>query len=72
MTVLRPQRGYSNTFPYWGFQKATPDDLDRLINYTLTRLNPADTATILDQLQHVDPNQQWGVWGRGTGDGTGR
>jgi hypothetical protein len=65
MTSLQPQRGYSNTFPYWGFQKATPDDLDRLINYTLTRLNPADTASIVGQLQHVDPDQQWGVWGAG-------
>jgi hypothetical protein len=65
MTGLRPQRGYTATFPYWGFQKATPDDLDRLINYTLTRLNPADTASIVNQLQHVDANQQWGVWGAG-------
>jgi hypothetical protein len=65
MTGLRPQRGFSATFPYWGFQKATPDDLDRLIDYTLTRLNPADTASIVDQLQHVDPDQQWGVWGAG-------
>jgi beta-lactamase class A len=65
MTGLRPQRGYTATFPYWGFQKATPDDLDRLITYTLTRLNPADTASIVNQLQHVDANQQWGVWGAG-------
>jgi len=65
MTDLRPQRGFTNIFPYWGFQKATPDDLDRLINYTLTRLNPADTASIVDTLQHVDPDQQWGVWGAG-------
>jgi len=65
MTGLRPQRGYSATFPYWGFQKATPDDLDRLITYTLTRLDPADTASIVNQLQHVDANQQWGVWGAG-------
>jgi hypothetical protein len=65
LTGLRPQRGYTDTFPYWGFQKATPDDLDRLINYTLTRLNPADTANIVNQLQHVDANQQWGVWGAG-------
>jgi hypothetical protein len=65
MTNLRPQRGYSTTFPYWGFQKATPDDLDRLINYTLARMNPADTASIVNQLQHVDPDQQWGVWGAG-------
>jgi hypothetical protein len=65
MTGLRPQRGFTNIFPYWGFQKATPDDLDRLINYTLTRLNPADTASIVEALQHVDPDQQWGVWGAG-------
>jgi hypothetical protein len=65
MTGLRPQRGYTDIYPYWGFQKATPDDLDRLINYTLTRLHPADTASIVNQLQHVDANQQWGVWGAG-------
>jgi hypothetical protein len=65
LTGLRPQRGYSATFPYWGFQKATPDDLDRLINYALSRMNPADTASIVTQLQHVDANQQWGVWGAG-------
>jgi hypothetical protein len=65
MTDLRPQRGFSSIYPYWGFQKTTPDDLDRLINYTLTRLDPADTASIVGQLQHVDANQQWGVWGAG-------
>jgi hypothetical protein len=65
MTGLRPQRGFGAIFPYWGFQTATPDDLDRLINYTLTRLNPADTASIVNQLQHVDPDQQWGAWGAG-------
>lgn len=65
MTDLTPQRGFSDTFPYWGFQKTTANDLDRLINYTLTRLDPADTASIVHQLQNVDPNQQWGVWGAG-------
>lgn len=65
MTDLQPQRGFSSTFPYWEFQKSTPDDLDRLINYVLTDLDPADTAGIVDQLQHVAPNQQWGVWGAG-------
>jgi beta-lactamase class A len=65
MTDLTPQRGFSNTFPYWGFQKTTANDLDRLINYTLTRLDPADTAAIVHQLQNVDLNQQWGVWGAG-------
>ncbi len=65
MTDLTPQRGFSSTYPYWGFQKTTANDLDRLINYTLTRLDPADTASIVHQLQNVDPNQQWGVWGAG-------
>src|SRR5689334_16125573 len=32
MTDLVPQKGYSATFPYWGFQKCTTNDLDRLIN----------------------------------------
>ena len=65
MTDLQPQRGFSSTFPYWGFQKSIANDLDRLINYALTELDPADTAGIVDQLQHVAPNQQWGVWGAG-------
>lgn len=65
MTSLRPQRGYSQYFPYWGFQKCTPEDLDRLINYVLTQ-TPADTRDyIVRQLQTVDPDQQWGVWGAG-------
>jgi hypothetical protein len=65
MTDLQPQQGFSDTFPYWGFQKSTADDLDRLINYTLTRLPAAQTAAIVAELQHVDANQQWGVWGAG-------
>lgn len=65
LTGLQPQRGFSTIYPYWGFQKATPDDLDRLMNYTLTELDPADSAEIVDALQHVGANQQWGVWGAG-------
>jgi hypothetical protein len=65
LTDFAPQRGFSSVYPYWGFQKTTANDLDRLINYTLTRLDPADTASIVRQLQAVDPNQQWGVWGAG-------
>jgi len=65
MTSLVPQRGYSNTFPYWGFQKCTPNDLDRLVNYVLDHL-PSDTRQyIVGQLSAVDPNQQWGVWAAG-------
>lgn len=62
MVDLTPQRGFSSTYPYWGFQKATPNDLDRLINYVLTS---PDAPGIVDALQHVAPNQQWGVWGAG-------
>jgi beta-lactamase class A len=65
MTDLQPQRGFSSTFPYWGFQKSTANDLDRLMNYTLTALAPAETAAIVYEMQHVAPNQQWGVWGAG-------
>ncbi|KAA2253007.1 serine hydrolase [Solihabitans fulvus] len=65
MTSLAPQRGFSKFYPYWGFQKCTPDDLDRLINYVLGSL-PGDLRDyIVGQLSAVDPDQQWGVWGAG-------
>jgi hypothetical protein len=65
LTDLTPQRGFSNIFPYWGFQKTTANDLDRLMRHTLTRMTPAETAAIVGEMQRVDPNQQWGVWGAG-------
>ena len=65
LTSLQPQQGFSGTYPYWGFQKATSDDLDRLMNYTLTSLPAAQTAAIVSEMQHLDANQQWGVWGAG-------
>jgi hypothetical protein len=65
MTSLQPQKGFSDFYPYWGFQKCTPDDLDALINYVLTRL-PADLRDyIVGQLRAVAPDQQWGVWAAG-------
>jgi hypothetical protein len=65
MTSLQPQRGFSNFYPYWGFQKCTPGDLDALINYVLTQL-PADLRDyIVGQLRAVAPDQQWGVWAAG-------
>ncbi|SDC49236.1 Beta-lactamase class A [Actinokineospora iranica] len=67
LTSLRPQPGYGRIFPYWGFQKCTPDDLDRLINHVLDRVPAEDRAFILDQMRAVAPNQQWGVWGAGPG-----
>jgi beta-lactamase class A len=65
MTDLQPQRGFSSVYPYWGFQKSTANDLDRLINYVLTQLPPAQTAAVVYELQNVASNQQWGVWGAG-------
>lgn len=65
MSELQPQQGFRTTYPYWGFQKATADDLDRLINYTLTRLPAAQTSAIVAEMQQVTSDQQWGVWGAG-------
>lgn len=65
MTTLAPQRGYTHYFPYWGFQKCTPDDLDRLVNYVLTRLPASTRDYVVDQLEHVAPDQRWGVWAAG-------
>ncbi len=66
MTSLSPKRGYTHYFPYWGFQKCTPDDLDRLVDYVLTKLPESTRDYIVDQLMHVDDDQQWGVWGAGS------
>ncbi|MEO6881995.1 MAG: tat pathway signal sequence [Mycobacteriaceae bacterium] len=65
LSDLTPQRGFSRYYPYWGFQKTTSEDLDRLIHYVLTDLDAPDRRYIVDQLQHVAPDQQWGVWGSG-------
>lgn len=65
MTALTPQRGYTNFFPYWGFQECTPADLDHLLQYMLTELPATERDYLLDQLQHVAPNQQWGIWAAG-------
>lgn len=67
MTRVQPQRGFGDMFPYWGFQKSTTDDLDQMVNYMLTKLRPNETAWIVNAMQHVDPIQQWGVWGAGPG-----
>lgn len=65
MTSLEPQKGYTDFYPYWGFQKCTPEDLDRLIHYVLTDLPEPDRAYILGEMRTVATNQQWGVWGAG-------
>jgi hypothetical protein len=65
MPNVRPQAGFGDVFPYWGFQKATADDFDGLVNYILTGLAPADAAAVVAEMQRVDGQQRWGVWGAG-------
>jgi hypothetical protein len=65
MPGVRPQPGFGDVFPYWGFQKATADDFDGLMNYVLTGLSAANVAAVVAEMQRVDDQQQWGVWGAG-------
>ncbi|MGW0163076.1 tat pathway signal sequence [Mycobacterium sp. NPDC003323] len=65
MTGVRPQSGFGDVYPYWGFQKATADDLDALMNYVLSRLTPTNATAVVAEMQNVDSSQQWGVWGAG-------
>lgn len=65
MANVRPQPGFGDVFPYWGFQKGTADDFDALMNYVFTGLNRADAAAVIAEMQRVDGQQQWGVWGAG-------
>jgi hypothetical protein len=65
MPNIRPQRGFGDVFPYWGFQKGTADDFDGLMNYVLTGLSAGNTAAVVAEMQRVDGDQQWGVWGAG-------
>lgn len=65
MTSLRPQPGFSDVHPYWGFQKCTTADLDRLMTHVLTALPAGERAYIVDQMRSVADVQRWGVWGAG-------
>jgi hypothetical protein len=66
MPNVRAQAGFGDVFPYWGFQKATADDFDGLMNYVLTGLTRADATAVVAEMQRVDGQQQWGVWGAGS------
>ncbi|SDH94644.1 Beta-lactamase class A [Actinokineospora alba] len=66
MTSLKPQPGFGKMFPYWGFQKCTAADLERLMRYVLTELPAAERSAIVDRMRGVGPNQQWGLWAAGT------
>ena len=50
---------------HWGWILTTANDLDRLINYVLTRLPKRHRDYIVREMRAVDVNQQWGVWGAG-------
>ncbi|MEU4804278.1 tat pathway signal sequence [Actinosynnema sp. NPDC023587] len=62
LTSLKPADPSS---PYWGFQRCTAEDLDRLIRYVLDNLPSADRAYVVGEMRTVGPAQQWGVWGAG-------
>jgi hypothetical protein len=65
MPGIRPQPGFGDVYPYWGFQKGTADDFDGLMNYVLSGLSPANASAVVAEMQRVDGQQQWGVWGAG-------
>lgn len=65
MTSVVPQAGFTDFYPYWGFQKCTPEDLDRLMTYVLTELPSSERSYILSEMRSVAPVQRWGVWGAG-------
>ncbi|MEH3139814.1 MAG: tat pathway signal sequence [Mycobacterium kyogaense] len=65
MSTVQPQAGFSDVYPYWGFQKATADDFDAIMNVVLTRLSPTNTAAVVAEMQRVVDDQRWGVWGAG-------
>ncbi|MBO0854573.1 MAG: serine hydrolase [Nocardia sp.] len=51
--------------PYWGWERTTAADLDRLMNAALDKLSPADRDYLIREMRSVGPIQQWGVWGAG-------
>lgn len=65
MTDLRSQGDYDGIDVYWGAMSCSTNDLDRLMQFVLEKMDPADTAYIVNEMQNVDPDQQWGVWGAG-------
>jgi hypothetical protein len=65
LTSLHAESGYTEYFPYWGFQKCTPLDLDRLMTHVLTKLPAGERSYLVKELRTVAPVQRWGVWGAG-------
>lgn len=64
LTSLKPQEGFTD-YPYWGFQKCSTEDLDRLMTHVLTELPADERAYLVEEMRSVSVAQQWGVWGAG-------
>jgi len=71
MTDLATATRVQQHYPYWGFEKSTANDLDRLINYTLTNLHLRDRSHRVRAAERAT-NQQWGGGGRGACNGAGQ
>ena len=57
---------YVDTFPKrWGFVKCSAQDLVGLMDYILTRADPADRTYLVNAMRTVGDIQHWGVWGAG-------
>jgi hypothetical protein len=57
---------YVDTFPKrWGFVKCSALDLVGLMDYILTKADPADRAYLVNAMRTVGDIQHWGVWGAG-------
>jgi hypothetical protein len=58
---------YVDTFPKrWGFVKCSAQDLVALMDYILTKADPADRAYLVNAMRTVGDIQHWGVWGAGS------
>jgi hypothetical protein len=57
---------YVDTFPKrWGFVKCSAQDLVAVMDYILTRADPADRTYLVSAMRAVGDIQHWGVWGAG-------
>jgi Beta-lactamase enzyme family len=49
----------------WGFIKVSAQDLRRLMQYVLTKTDPADRAYLVNAMRTTGSIQHWGVWAAG-------
>lgn len=53
----------------WGFLTLSTADLQQLMTYVLTRLDPADRTYLVGAMRTTGAIQHWGVWAAGAGAG---